>query len=215
MRRNDCGGRRRGLGSPYHHAEQGHLVDPHRPRCRCHCRCRCSVRGSSSSPEAAQAGESVIEPSTTTALPVQTATEPLATTAPVASTEPVDATSTAIESTAPERLPLCDTEQLRPTFTVWEGLAAVVLRRVKGQPCHHGRAPIGFTVRDQSGDRVAVFPGNVRATQPADFSKGFEQLLEIPVMSCDPEGSFLVVATVGPYVVRRTVPGAELPCNHH
>jgi hypothetical protein len=33
-------------------------------------------------------------------------------------------------------------------------------------------------------------------------------------MSCDPEGSFLVVAAVDRYVVRRTVPGAELPCNH-
>jgi hypothetical protein len=173
-----------------------------------------AVQGSSSNPEAAQAGESVIEPSTTTALPVQTATEPVATTEPVAIAGPVDATVTAIESGAPERLPSCDTEQLRLTFTVWEGLAAVVLRRVKGQPCHHGRAPIGFTVRDQSGDRVAVFGGNTRATQPADFSNGFEQLLEISQMSCDPEGSFLVVATVGPYVVRRTLPGAELPCNH-
>jgi hypothetical protein len=74
-----------------------------------------AVRGSSSIPEAAQAGESVIEPSTTTALPVQTATEPMATTEPAAITEPVDATMTAIESAAPERLPSCGTEQLRLT----------------------------------------------------------------------------------------------------
>ena len=172
-----------------------------------------AVRGSSSNPEAAPAGETVVEPSTTTAPPVQTATEPAATTEPGAITAPVDATVTAIESAAPERLPSCDAEQLRLTFTVWEGLAAVVLHRVSGQSCHHGRAPIGFTVWDQSGDRVAVFPGDTR-TQPADFSHGFEQLLEIPQMSCDPEGSFLVVATVGPYVIRRTLPGAELPCNH-
>ena len=126
-----------------------------------------AVRGSSSNPEAAQAGESVIEPPTTTALPVQTATQPVATTEPAAMTEPVDATVTAIKSAAPERLPSCATEQLRLTFTVSEGLAAVVLRRVKGQPCHHGRAPIGFKVRDQSGDRVAVFGGNpVRLGQP-------------------------------------------------
>ena len=173
-----------------------------------------AVRGSSSNPEAAQAGESVVEPSTTTALPVQTATEPVATTEPAAIADPVDATATAIESVAPERLPSCDAEQLRLTFAVSEGLAAAVLRRVKGQPCHHGGASIGFTVRDQSGDRVAVFGGNTGATRPADFSTGFEQLLEIPPMSCDPEGSFLVVATVGPYMVRRTLPGAELPCNH-
>jgi hypothetical protein len=173
-----------------------------------------AVRGSSSNPEAAQAGEPVVEPSTTTALPVQTAAEPLVTTEPAAIAAPVDATVTAIESATRERLPSCDTEQLRLTFTVSEGLAAVVLRRVEGQPCHHGGAPIGFTVRDQSGDRVAVFGGNTGATRPADFSTGFEQLLDIPQMSCEPEGSFLVVATVGPYMVRRTLPGAELPCNH-
>ena len=173
-----------------------------------------SVRGSSSNPEAAQAGESVVEPSTTTALPVQTATEPAVTTEPAAIAEPAGATVTAIESGAPERLPSCDAEQLRLALAVSEGLAAVVLRRMKGQPCHHGRAPIGFTVRDQSGDRVTVFGGNTGTTRPADFSTGFEQLLDIPQMSCDPEGSFLVVATVGPYVVRRTLPGTELPCNH-
>jgi len=54
----------------------------------------------------------------------------------------------------------------------------------------------------------------MRATQPGAFSNGFEQLLEIPQLSCDPAGSFLVVATVGPYVVRGPLPGAELPCNH-
>ena len=99
-----------------------------------------AVRGSSSNPEAAQAGESVVEASTTTALTVETATEPVATTEPAAIADPVDATVTAIASAARERLPSCDTEQLRLTFTVSEGLAAVVLRRVKGQPCHHGGA---------------------------------------------------------------------------
>ena len=173
-----------------------------------------AVRGSSSNPEAAQAGQVGIEPSTTTAVPVQTATEPMATTEPVAVAEPADATVPAIESAPPERLPSCDTEQLRLTFMVSEGLAAVVLRRVEGQPCHQGRAPIVFTVRDQSGGSVAVFGGDTSATQPADFSNGFVQLIEMPQMSCDPEGSFLVVATVGPNVVRRTLPGAELPCNH-
>jgi hypothetical protein len=155
----------------------------------------------------------MVEPSTTTALTVQTATEPVATTEPAAIADPVDATVTDIESGAHERLPPCDPEQLRLAFTVSEGLAAAVLRRVKGQPCHHGRAPIGFTVRDRSGDRVALFGGN-SATRPADFSNGFEQLAEIPPMSCNPEGTFLVVATVGAYVVRRTLPGTELPCNH-
>jgi hypothetical protein len=170
-----------------------------------------AVRGSSSSnPEEAEAAEPLSMPSITTAPPVQTATETVTTTAPAA---PPDVTVTAIASASPERLPSCATDQLALTFTVSEGLAGVVLRRVRGQPCHHGRALIGFRVRDQSGDAVAVF-GRKTATWPADFSSGFEQLLEIPQMSCDPEGSFLAVATVGPYVARRTLPGAELPCNH-
>jgi hypothetical protein len=173
-----------------------------------------AFRGSSSKPEATQAGKSVIAPSTTTAI-AQTPPEPAATTEPVATTEPIDATMTATEAGASEHLPRCGREQLRLTFTAWEeGLAAALLRRVNGEPCHHGRAPIGFTVRDQSGNRVVVFGGGMTATEPADFSNGFEQLLEFPQMSCDPEESFLVVATVGPYVVRRTLPGAELPCNH-
>jgi hypothetical protein len=172
-----------------------------------------SVRGSTSKPEATQAGESVVEPSTTTALPLQTATEPMATTEPATIGGPVNATVTAIESATPERLPSCDTEQLQLTFTRSGGLAAALLRRVQGRPCHHGRAPVTVSAHDQAGDRVAVF-GVSRKTPPADFSHGFEQLLEIPAMSCDPNGSFLVVATVGPYMVQRTLPGTALPCNH-
>jgi hypothetical protein len=173
-----------------------------------------AVRGSSSDSRAAQAADSAVEASTaTTALPVA-AVEPVVTTEPEASTESVDATVTDTESAAPEGLPSCHTEQLRLAFTVWDGLAAVALRRVKGPPCHHGRAPIEVTVRDQSGKRVAVFGGNTGTTQPADFRDGFEQLLELPQMSCDPEETFLVIAAVGPYVVRRALPGAELPCNH-
>jgi hypothetical protein len=30
-------------------------------------------------------------------------------------------------------------------------------------------------------------------------------------MSCDPEGTFLLVATVGPYVLRLPLPGAGFP----
>jgi hypothetical protein len=171
-----------------------------------------AVRGSDSDPEAARAGEAVSEPSTATALPAHSATVLVPTTTNAASTEPAD--PAAIESEAHEPLPSCDVEQLALTFKVWDGLAAAVLRRAKGQPCHHGRAHIGFTVRDQSGSRVAVFGGNMQVTRPADFSEGFEQLLEIPQMSCDPEGTFLVVATVGPYTLGETFPGAKLPCNH-
>lgn len=172
-----------------------------------------ALRGSSSHDESAHAAQAptVVDLGGSTltleSVTAQATTEPVATTEPAAIVEPVDAT-------APERLPSCETEQLRLTFTISDGLATPVLRRVKGQPCHHGRALIGFKVRDQSGDRVAAFGTSTRTTQPADFSDGFEQLVEMPQLSCDPAGSFLVVATVGPYVVRRPLPGAELPCNH-
>jgi hypothetical protein len=172
-----------------------------------------SVRGSSPHPEASAAGNSVTERSTTTATTVQTATEAVTTNEPVVATEP--ATNVVAAGPAePERLPACNTEQLRLAFALSSGSWAAVLRRVKRPPCHHGRAPVGFTARDRSGDDVAVFGGDAQTTQPADFSNGFEQLLEIPQMSCDPKGSFLVVATVGPYVARQTAAGSELPCNH-
>jgi hypothetical protein len=173
-----------------------------------------SLRGPSSSPRAAHAGVSVVEPSTTAALPVQTATEDAVTTEPVVTDERIDSTVTATGPAKPKRLPSCETGQLRLGFVLSGGLAAGELRHVTGPPCHHGRELIRFTARDRSGTRVAVFGGNTRETQPADFSNGFMQLLEISQMSCDPEGSFVVVARVGPYVARRVLPGAELPCNH-
>jgi hypothetical protein len=173
-----------------------------------------ALRGSSSHAQSAPATESTVGDLTTTAPSVQTTAEPVATTRAVAATQAVATTAPAIQSAQPTRLPSCATRQLTLALTGGNGLAALKLRRVAGEPCHHGRAPIAFTVRDKSGDRVAVFGGNTGATRPVDFSNGFEQLLEIPQMSCDPEGSFLVIATVGPYMVRRTLAGAELPCNH-
>jgi hypothetical protein len=168
-----------------------------------------------SSHAAAGANESTTERLTTTASSVQATTEPVATTEGVAATQAVATATPGTQSDSPpEPLPSCATRQLKLSFTIADGLAALELRRVAGKPCRHGRSPIGFTIRDQSGDGIAVFGESTRATQPADFSDGFEQLIEIPQMSCDPEGSFLVIATVDPYMVRRTLPGAELPCNH-
>ena len=173
-----------------------------------------ALRGSSPSPRAAQAGVPVVEPSTATVLQEQSSNEDAVTTEPVVTDEPIDSTVTATGPAKPKRLPSCETGQLRLGFVLSGGLAAAELRHVTGPPCHHGRELIGFTARDLSGTRVAVFGGSTRETQPADFSNGFEQLLEISQMSCDPEGSFVVVAKVGSYTARRVLPGAELPCNH-
>jgi hypothetical protein len=172
-----------------------------------------ALRGSSSHAQSAPATDSTIGGLTTTAPSVQATTEPLATT----QTEVVATTAPATQSDSPERLPSCATGQLRLTFTVAEGLAALELRRVAGEPCHHGRSPVGFTARDESGHRVTLFPASaeLRKTVPADFTDGFVQIMQIPYSEvCDPAGSFLAVATVGPYVARRTFPGKNLICDH-
>jgi hypothetical protein len=176
-----------------------------------------ALRGSSSHAQSAPATEATIGGLTTTAPSVQATTEPVATTQAVAATEAVATTAPDIPSDSPERLPSCATGQLRLTFTVADGLAALKFRRVAGEPCHHGRSPIGFTARDESGHKLPLFPASaeLRKTVPADFTDGFVQLMQIPYSEvCDPAGSFLAVATVGPYVARRTVPGKNLVCNH-
>jgi hypothetical protein len=173
-----------------------------------------AVRRSSSHADSARGNVVRIDGLTMTAPLAQVTTEGAATTAAVAATRPAGTTAPSVVPAQPERWPPCDTEQMRLALIVEEDSAAAVLRRVKGEPCHHGRASIGFAVRDQSGDRVAVFGGNTRTTQPADFSNGFEELIDIPSLSCDPAESVLVVVTVGPYMARRTVPGKKLPCNH-
>jgi hypothetical protein len=90
-------------------------------------------------------------------------------------------------------------------------VAGVVAKLVYGEVGDPGQGEaalepaIRFTVHDQSGHRVTVFAGSRehRFTTPADFSHGFAQF---PNMSCDPAGSFLVVARVGPYTARQTFP---------
>jgi hypothetical protein len=142
-----------------------------------------------------------------------------ATTEPVATTEPQGTTDTvAIPLDQPERLPRCTTPQLALAVKIVDGSAMLVLRRVAGEPCHHGQSHIGLTVLDQSGNKVALFghgSGPESSTAPADFTRGFVQLMQIPYTeSCDPVGSYLAVVTVGAYEARRTVSGTEIVCNH-
>src|SRR4029079_12766993 len=84
-----------------------------------------SVRGSSSIPAAARAGD---EPSTATAPPVHTTTDAVGTTQAVTIPEPVDAKVTAVQPAEPQRLPSCANKQLRLSFKVSESLASVMLR---------------------------------------------------------------------------------------
>jgi len=74
----------------------------------------------------------------------------------------------------------------------------LVLRRVAGEPCHHGQSHIGLTVLGQSGHKVTLF-GHGSSTALADFTRGFVQLLQISYSeSCDPAGSYLAVAGARP-----------------
>jgi hypothetical protein len=175
-----------------------------------------AVRRSSSHAESASPAEVTIDGQTITA-PAQATTGAVATTQAVAAAQTVATTAPSTQSASTEPLASCAASQLRLSFTISDGLEALDLRRVAGKPCHHGRSLIGFTVRDQSGQRVPIFPAPVEArkTVPADFTAGFVQVMQIPYTEvCDPAGSFLAIATVGPYVAHRTVPGKHLICNH-
>ena len=179
-----------------------------------------ALRGSSSHDESAHAAEAptVVDLGGAT-LTLESVTTQVVTTEPVATTEPQETTDTAtIPSPQPERLPRCTTPQLALAVKIVNGSAMLVLRRVAGEPCHHGQSHIGLTVLDQSGKKVALFghgSGPESSTAPADFTRGFVQLMQIHYTeSCDPAGSYLAVVTVGPYEARRTVSGTEIVCNH-
>jgi hypothetical protein len=179
-----------------------------------------ALRGSSSHDESAPAAQAptVVDLGGSTLTLGSVAAQ--AATAAVATTEPQGTTDTAaIPSAPPERLPRCTTPQLALAVKIVDRSAMLVLRRVAGEPCHHGQSPIGLTVLDQSGQKVALFghgsggPGT--STAPADFIPGFVQLMQIPYTEfCDPAGSYLAVVTVGPYEARHTVSGTEIVCNH-
>ena len=178
-----------------------------------------ALRGSSSDDESAHAAQvpTVVDLGGSTVTLEAVIAQP--TTDPVATTEPLATTAApAIPSLPPERLPRCTTPQLALAMKVVDGSAMLVLRRVAGEPCHHGQSHIGLTVLDQSGQKVALFghgSSPSSSTAPADFTRGFVQLMQIPFTEyCDPAGSYLAVVTVGPYEARRTVSGTEIVCNH-
>ena len=178
-----------------------------------------ALRGSSSDHESAQAAQApTVVDLGGSSLTLESVTAQ-ATTDPVTTTEPQGTTDTPVDpAPPPERLPRCTTPQLALAMKVVDGSAMLVLRRVAGEPCHHGQSHIGLTVLDQSGHKVTLFghgTGPRSSTAPADFTPGFVQLMKIPYTeSCDPAGSYLAVATVGPYEARRTVSGTEITCNH-
>jgi hypothetical protein len=175
-----------------------------------------AVRRSSSDAESARGNVLTIDGLTMTAPSAQVTTEGVATTVGVTTTEPLGTTAQVVAPAAPERLPLCTKRQLKLTIRVGEPRAEFVLRRVNGQPCHQRRLRVRLTVLDQAGDEVPVSTSNFytqRGTAPADFAHGFVLVILDPYLAiCDPRGTFTAVASVGPYVARRTVAGSEIDC---
>ena len=90
-----------------------------------------------------------------------------------------------------------------------------MLRRVMGQPCHLRLSRVRLRVLDQAGSQVVLSTSNrggegrggggfcprIRAGHPRPY-----------LAICDPRGTFTAVASVGPYVARRTVAGSEIDC---
>jgi hypothetical protein len=175
-----------------------------------------AVRRSSSDAESAGGNVFTIDGLTMTAPSAQVTTEGVATTVGVTTTEALDTTAQVVESAPPQRLPPCTQRQLKLAIRVGEDRAEFVLHRVMGQPCHLGRSRVRLRVLDQAGGEVPVSTSNLytqRGTAPADFAHGFVLVILDPYIGiCDPRGTFTAVASVGPYVARRTVAGSEIDC---
>jgi hypothetical protein len=176
-----------------------------------------AVRRSSSGAESAGGNVITIDGLTMTAPSAQVTTEGAATTVGVTTTtEAVDTTAQVVELAPPERLPPCTQRQLKLAIRVGEDRAEFVLRRVMGQPCHLRRSRVRLRVLDQAGSEVVLSTSNFywqRGTPPADFDHGFVMVTLDPYLAiCDPRATFTAVASVGPYVARRTVAGSEIDC---
>ena len=174
-----------------------------------------AVRRSSSDAESARRNVFTIDGLTMTAPSAQVTTEGVATTVGVTTTQPIDTTAQVVKS-PPERLPPCTQRQLKLAIRVGEPRAEFVLRRVMGQPCHLRLVPRRLRVLDQAGSQVVLSTSNFygqRGTAPAHFAHGFVLVILDPYLAiCDPRGTFTAVASVGPYVARRTVAGSEIDC---
>jgi hypothetical protein len=116
--------------------------------------------------------------------------------------------------TAP--LPRCTAEQIAAAIEIFDGVASIVVRHVRGEPCHLARLPINLAVRDTKGRRVRLAEprsGVAESGVAGDFSPRFERLVNITyVRDCNEPGPFLAVVNVGPYVARRTLSGNEIGC---
>ena len=123
---------------------------------------------------------------------------------------------------APEGLPRCTVQNIGVSIDVLGGTATVVVRHVRGRPCHLTPLPVRLSLTNGVGRRVrlaAVDEGSdVQSPIGGDFSPGFEQLIDIPYLAepqlgdCDRAGPFIAFVIVGPYSAQRKLSGSEVDC---
>jgi hypothetical protein len=123
--------------------------------------------------------------------------------------------ASAENTTAP--LPRCSAEQIATSIDVPGGRATIVVRHARGKACHLARLPVQLRMWDRTGNPVHLPTGegaHIPAQVGGDFTSNFERLLWIHRVfpDCDQRGPFLVVANVGPYIVRRTLSRNEVAC---
>jgi hypothetical protein len=124
--------------------------------------------------------------------------------------------------TAPEALPRCTDQDIGVSIDVLGGTAAVIVRHVKGRPCHLTPLTVRLGLTDRVGRRVRLATLSEGPVVPShiegDFSPGFEELIDIPYLakpqltSCDSRGPFTAFVIVGPYSAQRKLSGSEVGC---
>jgi hypothetical protein len=147
--------------------------------------------------------------------------EPSRSTQSRVTTERSAARETSATETKHEPLPPCTVENIGVSIDVLGGTATVLVRHVRGRPCHLTPMPVRLRLTNR-GRRVrltAVDEGpEVQSRVGGDFSPGFEQLIDIPYLaepqlsSCDLRGPFTAFVIVGPYSARRKLSGSEVGC---
>ena len=129
---------------------------------------------------------------------------------------PAEAFSVRAENTTAP-LPRCSAEQIAASIDVLGGSATIAVRRARGGACHLARLPVHLKMWDRAGNPVhlpTVEGAHIPSQVGGDFTSNFERLIWIHRVfpDCDQRGPFLVVAKIGPYIVRQTLPSNEVAC---
>jgi hypothetical protein len=126
------------------------------------------------------------------------------------------------EETKHESLPRCTARNTGVFIEVLGGTATIVVRHVRGRPCHLVPLPVRLSVTTRFGRRVRLAEvggvPDVQSRVGGDFSPGFEQLIDIPYLAkppltrCNRQGPFTAFVIVGTQSAQRKLSGQEVGC---